>query len=214
MTISGNGTASRSPVELPSACGVVLAGGESRRMGEDKRVVDVGGRPLLERAVEAAKAVCDDVVITTSPHRPVTDAHGARVVEDLREDGGGPLVGLETGLLAARRPVVLVLAGDHPAASPAVLQELVRHLESSPDVEAVVLGTADGPQPLVGAYRREAHVPVARLLEQGERRVQAVLDATPVEVYEESAWRELDPGGGTAVDLDTPEQLAAWAGTG
>lgn len=215
MMSNGTGAdTTRPPVDIPAAAGVVLAGGESVRMGQDKRVLPVAGAPLLQRAVEAAKEVCADVIVTAPSHRPVEDAYGGRIVTDLREGGLGPLSGLETGLLAARRPVVLVLAGDHPAAAPAVLQELVRRLEASPDAEGVVLGTADGPQPLVGAYRREAHSIVTRLLESGERRAMALLDAMPVEICDEEAWRELDPEGGTAVDLDTPEELAAWTGTG
>jgi molybdenum cofactor guanylyltransferase len=198
------------PVQIPSALGIVLAGGESSRMGADKRDLEVDGRPLLHRAVDAVASVCDEVLVATSPHRPVADAFGARTVSDFREGGSGPLAGLEVGLLAARRPRVLVLAGDHPAGAPAVLAELLVRLEANPEVDAVVLGTDHGPQPLVGAYRREVHREVTQLLDAGERRARVLLDALRVEVLEEATWRELDPGGGTAVDLDTPDDLAAW----
>lgn len=196
--------------ETPPAFGVVLAGGESTRMGTDKRGIEVDGQPLLCWAIEAAKDVCHEVVVATTAHRPVGDAFGARPVTDVREGGCGPLAGIEVGLLAARRPRALVLAGDHPAGRPAVLRELLVRLEANPEVDAVVLGTAQGPQPLVGAYRREVHREVTRLLDAGERRARALLDVLPVEVLDEAVWRELDPEGHTAVDLDTPDELAAW----
>jgi molybdenum cofactor guanylyltransferase len=194
----------------PPAHGVVLAGGESRRMGEDKRTIDVAGRPLLSRAVAAVAEVCDEVCVVTSRDRPLTDAYGARVTEDVRDGGWGPLAGLESGLLAARRPLVLVLAGDHPSGHPDVLRALLARLERAPDVDAVALGTDRGPQPLVAAYRRHVHSAVTRLLDDGERRARSLLDAVTVEVLEEAEWRELDSTGGTAVDLDTPDELAAW----
>jgi molybdopterin-guanine dinucleotide biosynthesis protein A len=197
-------------VPPPSAFGIVLAGGASSRMGTDKRTVDVEGEPLLRRAVGAVATVCDEVLVATSQERPVDEAFGARVVADARAGGCGPLAGLEVGLLASRRPAVLVLAGDHPAGAPAVLRELLLRLEANPEVDAVVLGTDHGPQPLVGAYRRTAHREVTTLLDRGERRARALLDVLRVEVLEEASWRALDPAGGTAVDLDTPEELAAF----
>jgi molybdenum cofactor guanylyltransferase len=140
----------------------------------------------------------------------VEETYGARVVADVREGGLGPLAGLEAGLLASRRPLVLALAGDHPAGVPDVLRALLLRLEHEPDVDAVVLGTDQGPQPLVAAYRRSVHRTVTELLDAGERRARALLDALAVSVLEPDEWRALDPGGSTAVDLDTPDQLAAW----
>jgi molybdenum cofactor guanylyltransferase len=197
-------------VRPPSSFGVVLAGGASSRMGADKREIEVGGRALLHRSVDAVAAVCDEVLVTTSQERPLEEAFGARVVTDLRPGACGPLAGLEAGLLASRRPRILVLAGDHPAGEPAVLRELLLRLEANPDVDAVVLGTDAGPQPLVGAYRRTAHREVTRLLDAGERRARALLEVLRVEVLEERVWRELDPAGRTAVDLDTPDELASY----
>jgi molybdenum cofactor guanylyltransferase len=136
----------------PPAHGVVLAGGESRRMGEDKRTVDVAGRPLLA-APWSRRQVCDEVCVVTSRDRPLTDAYGARVV-DVRDGGRGPLAGLEAGLLAARRPLVLVLAGDHPSRASGRAARAAGAARRAPDVDAVVLGTDHGPQPLVAAYRR------------------------------------------------------------
>jgi molybdenum cofactor guanylyltransferase len=194
--------------------GVVLAGGASRRMGAvDKRSVLVDGRPLLVAAVEALASVCDEVLVVTAGEPPPVTASGARVVFDRRADAG-PLAGIEAGLLGAAHPRVLVLAGDHPAAAPGVLAELLARLAADDHLDAVVLGTDDGPQPLVGAYRRSAAAAVTRVLDTGQRRARALLDALAVEVVEVAAWTDLDPAKETAVDLDTPEDLAAWQARG
>lgn len=192
-----------------TASGIVLAGGAGRRMGRDKRTVAVGGRPLLARAVGVVAGLCVDVVVVASAAHPLDDPHGARVVLDRRRDAG-PLAGLEAGLLAARHELVVALAGDHPAASADVLAHLLARLAASGTTDAVALGTDRGPQPLVAAYRRRVHAVAGHLLDSGERRARALLDHLRFEVVDEAIWRELDPRGATAVDLDTPADLAAW----
>lgn len=194
--------------------GAVLAGGASRRMGTDKRRVDIDGTPLLRRAVDAARAVCDDVVVVTAPGRPVPDdlVLGVPVVEDRRPDTG-PLAGIEAALDEAAHDLVLVLAGDHPAADATVLRSLVRALATTPSADAVALGTVRGPQPLVAVYRRRAQEAVATLLDAGERRATALADHLTVLTLAESTWRDADPTGRTAFDVDTPEDLVDWEAT-
>jgi FdhD protein len=74
--------------------------------------------------------------------------------------------------------------------------------------EAVMLGTDRGPQPLLAAYRPRASRAVSDLLDAGERRLRVVADHLDVQVLEPSVWRTFDPFGATAVDVDTPEELA------
>ena len=195
-----------------TASGIVLAGGAGRRMGRDKRAVEVGRRPLLALAVEAVAAVCADVAVVTGATRPLADTHGARTVLDRRADAG-PLAGLEAGLADARHDLVLVLAGDHPGAGPRVLRELLRRLSVDEALDGVALGTERGPQPLVAAYRRRVHTITGDLLDTGERRARALLDHLEFAVLEPADWHGLDPSGATAVDLDTPADVAAWEAT-
>ena len=199
--------------------GAVLAGGRSRRMGSDKRELSVGGVPLLARAVAAVQAVADDVQVVVG-ERDDVDRLAALVAalpdppprwqHDLRPDQG-PLAGIEAALARAAHDVVVVLAGDHPQASPTVLRALVDLLRAHPDATVAVLEDDPGPQPLVAAYRRAALRTVRELLDAGERRATRLLDHLDVVVLEGRVWRVLDPSGATAVDLDTPADLEAAA---
>lgn len=196
----------------PSVAVAVLAGGGSRRMGRDKAAIEVEGRTLLERALAAAGQVASPgapVHVIGTSGSPASAARG-RWVQD-RRPGQGPLAGLETALTVADdAAAVLVVAVDHPWLAPAVLARLVETLLASPEgVDGVVLGTADGPQPLLGAYRPEARARIGALLDAGVRRLQSVRDALHLEVLPEARWRPLDPLGATAVDVDDPEGLAA-----
>ena len=93
---------------------IVLAGGESRRFGSDKLAADLGGRALLDHALDGLPA--HTAIAIVGPERPMD-----RDVTFLREDppGGGPAAGLIAGLtwaLEAGAEVILVLPGDAPGA--------------------------------------------------------------------------------------------------
>ncbi len=202
--------------------GAVLAGGASRRMGRDKAQLLVEGATLLDRSRAAVAGAIDPGPVTTiglPPDDEVADA-GPGAADDHRRipdrrPGAGPLAGLETALEhAGDTEVVLVVGVDHPWLSPAVLAFLVRALHDAPGhVDAAVLGTGEGPQPLIGAYRPRARAVLGRLLDGGERRLMAVLDHLDVEVVAPARWRPLDPLGASAVDVDDPadlEEAVSW----
>ena len=195
----------------PAVSGIVLAGGRSSRFGSDTLVVDVDGRPLLDRAVEAIAAVAVEVIVVCAPDdtRPLPEARvPVRRATD-EEAYGGPLVGLLAGLEAASEPVVVVAGGDMPSVRPPVLGALVRALASGPaGFGAAVLASQGRLVPLPAALRTGAATDVARrLVGDGERRLRSVFDRLPTRVLDEVEWRPLDPDGATLRDVDTPEDL-------
>lgn len=208
--------------------GAVLAGGGSRRMGRDKRLVQVDGVPLVARAVRAVASATDRVDLIGAADLIGSDGRlpdgllttellvGGRVLADHRPDAG-PLAGVETALRAhPEAGAVLIVGVDHPWLHPAVLALLVDRLTTGgtrgPD--AAMLVTDRGPQPLVASYRPSALPAVAALLEGGERRLRVLADHLDVLAVDEPNWRDVDPFGASAVDVDTPEELAravTWA---
>ena len=92
---------------------VILAGGESRRMGRDKAWVEVGGESLIARALVLVRELGLPEVFISG--RAGTDYSSMRypVLFDL-EPGCGPLGGIERALQAANSPLLLVLAVDLP----------------------------------------------------------------------------------------------------
>ncbi|HKS49100.1 MAG TPA: NTP transferase domain-containing protein [Amycolatopsis sp.] len=130
--------------------GIVLAGGAARRLsGVDKPMLEVGGTPLLRRAVDALGAARPVVVV--GPRRP-----GLPGVRWTREDppGGGPVAALAAGL-AALSPgypeVVAVLAADLTGVQSSTVDKLVRALGKA---DGAVLVDPEGRwQWLIGAWR-------------------------------------------------------------
>lgn len=191
--------------------GILLAGGESRRMGRDKAALRLGARTLAELAHAALSAVCAELVVVTWDGADAPLA-GARIIGD-HHPGRGPLEGVASGLEALGTERAIVLACDMPFATPALLA----HLASlAPGAEAVVPVTADGPQPLLAVYARRTWPALRALLDGGERRMGAWLATLDVAWVEATALAPYDPDGRAFWNLNRPEDLAAaqavWAG--
>lgn len=131
--------------------GIVLAGGAGRRMGGvDKAALHVGGIPLLDRVLAAARPVCARLVVV-GPTRPTAVAGVEFVVEE--QPGGGPVPAVTAGLaLVGTCDVVVVVAADLPLLTDAHLRQLVVELDS-PGVDASAADHRGSPNPLLAAYR-------------------------------------------------------------
>ena len=188
---------------------VVLAGGRSSRFGRDKLAEPVDGRPILDRAISAARSVSGDVhvvvVLAPGDDRPLPV--GVQRVTDPRAHEG-PLAGLVTGLGALPDGLerVVVVGGDMPSLVPAVLDRLLAGLE--PGVDATWLEGEDRPRPLPMAVRRAPALALATALSAaGERRLRALPAALEAVIVPAATWRVLDPDGLTLRDVDVPTDL-------
>jgi molybdopterin-guanine dinucleotide biosynthesis protein A len=197
------------------ATGIVLAGGRARRFG-GKLNQPIDGRPLLLASVEAIAGVCSEVVVVLAPDAvaPTIPASLAPIVTFARdsERHGGPLLGILAGLDAASEPLALVAGGDMPWLRSAVLRLLLDEAERQA-VAAVVLSLAGRPQQLPIALRVEDALAAARrLVGDGFRRIDDLLDELRPHAVDESSWRELDPDGSTLRDVDRPADLRGRGG--
>lgn len=184
----------------------MLAGGRSTRFGSDKLTASYRGRPLLEHAVEAARAVCDEVIVVIAAGAPDPSLSSVMVAQDA-SDGEGPLAGLLAGLSAASGDRALVVGGDMPELVPVVLSSLLDHLGTN-DAGAVVLHDGDRIRPLPCAVRTDrARVVVRELFEAGERSLRAALVALDVDAIAAREWTRFDPERRTLFDVDEPGDL-------
>ena len=152
---------------------MILAGGESRRMGRDKLPLEVGDTTLLERVHGTLTLCCDEILIVGGRgHIPAV----SRRIPDLRP-GEGPLAGIEAGLLAARHRAVFIAAGDVPFLTGDLVEYLLGLL--SGDVPAVVPDFGDRSHPLCAAYGREVRPTVSAALDRGIRSVRELLRSLP-----------------------------------
>lgn len=158
--------------ERPVLSGIVLAGGASSRMGEDKASLMLRGQTLLERQVGKMRDLgVRDIMLSGGglPQLP-----GTRVIPD-ELPGQGPLGGLRTCLRAARNPVCLVLSVDVPLVPRGVLERMCRTHRGG----ATVLRRWEKAEPLIGVYDRSTAGPAGELLAAGRRSVRALEDVIP-----------------------------------
>jgi molybdenum cofactor guanylyltransferase len=210
--VAGAGELSKysAPAALAAA---VLAGGSSRRMGRDKATLPVGGAALARRAIAAAARLAAPVVVVAPAGHPavaLAQATGAGWVAD---PGEGPLEALASALRAVEAPHLLLLAADHPLLAPALLDLLVAERAG---FEAVACRRGPRLEPLVAVYQREAALAAAEAMlgADGDRSLQGLLRRLRTRVVEEPEWRTVDPGGASFVDLDDPDDLAAFLARG
>lgn len=185
---------------------VVLAGGRSMRFGRDKLAEPIDGRPMLDHVIERLRAVTAEIVVVAAAGSMADIPSDVGLVHD-DAPFEGPLAGLAVGLSAVDPGVerVIVVGGDMPTIVPAVLDRLLAALERR---QAAVLADDERARPLPLAIRRSAGAEAAeRLLEEGERRLRALLERLDVEVIPEERWREDDARGETLRDVDVPGDL-------
>lgn len=131
--------------------GVVLAGGQSSRMGRDKALIELDGITLLDRAIELLRPHAKEILVIGDPEK-YTPEHATVLPDDL--PGKGPLGGLVTALKHARYVRILVLACDLPNISDRLLIHLKKDMVG--DVDAVVPRHGEFIEPLAAAYHRHA----------------------------------------------------------
>ncbi len=154
---------------------LILAGGQSQRMGRDKAAVEWEGTPLLLRVIERLAPIAADVWVAARSGQTLP-VGAYRRVDDTRP-GEGPLAGLSRGLAAigggVAEPVpVAVAACDYPYADPALFPAL---LAACPGAPAIVPHLDGRAHPLLAVWRTDLAPACERALARGRRRVREVL---------------------------------------
>lgn len=163
-----------------SVTGVVLAGGQGRRVGgADKGLLEVGGRPLAEQVVANLRAHCASVLVSANRNAERYGQFADDVVADARAGFLGPLAGLEAAMQAVSTPLLLVSPCDMPDVPAALYRGLLAELMADPSVQLTVADDGERVQPLVCAVRRSSLAELSRYLDGGGRAAYGWLDVTP-----------------------------------
>jgi molybdenum cofactor guanylyltransferase len=187
--------------------GVILAGGKSRRMGEDKRFVTVGAATLLDRCRMIMVDCFKEVLIITAQDSAPLDGHGCQVYQDLIPDCGS-LGGLYTGLHHASGGRIFVVACDMPFLDPKMIRFFVAH---DPNADVVMGRLSSGLQPMHAVYAKAA-LPVLEQRARGRHlKIQALASdlSLNVTVVDRRMWSDIDPASRSFKNVNTPADLAA-----
>ena len=193
-------------IEFPQLAvhGFVLAGGRSVRMGQDKALLQFGGRPMVEIAVEKLREFCAEVWIAGSRE----DLRGfAPVVCDERDDAG-PAGGIEAGLQAGGEDWAMFVPVDVPLIPGELLRRWAEAVMER-GVRASYLRCGEGLHPALCMLHQNC-LPVFRAaLESGERSLLRIFAALGNELWVAEV-AEVATGMERAdwfANLNTPQEL-------
>lgn len=181
--------------------GVVLAGGAGRRMGRDKALVEVAGRPMLDWVVEALGSVTGEVVVSGEPRARWSDR--LRFVADTGASRRGPLSGISAVMDHVGGNSLLVVVGvDQPWVRPGTLQSIVERFEQLP-----VVPVPDGVRQTTCAAYPSTHVLVATRELNAGGSVQSMLDRTAFDPFTEADLEACGEDGRSWFSVNTPGDL-------
>jgi molybdopterin-guanine dinucleotide biosynthesis protein A len=153
--------------------GVVLAGGQGRRMGGvDKGWVALDGKPMVAHVLARLVPQVGEVWINANQNLERYRALGHRVVADAVGGFAGPLAGLHAGLTVATTALVVTVPCDSPFLPEDLVDRLYAGLVAG-QAEIAVAKTFDQPHPVFALVRRDVLPNLARFLERGGRKIDA-----------------------------------------
>jgi molybdopterin-guanine dinucleotide biosynthesis protein A len=151
--------------------GVVLAGGQSQRMGRNKALMELEGRTLISRVVDRLSRLCDELIISAN-HVDLYSHLPARIVRDVIP-GRGALSGIHAGLAAMRNERAVVVACDMPFLSLSLLRYMTVVAEGC---DVVVPRLDRYYEPLHAVYGVGCIGPIEQLVAEGPQRVVALYE--------------------------------------
>jgi molybdopterin-guanine dinucleotide biosynthesis protein A len=189
--------------------GIILAGGDSKRIGTDKGLIDLNGKRLISYVIESLRPVVDEIIVVVGSEERIPIYRHAveddvQIVPDMYDDGS-PMIGLITGLTHAKGAYAVVAACDMPFIN-SDLVDLLFLL--SYELNGTLLIKPNGwVEPLPAVYkvdigRRRA----IQMRIQGDLRLRKVLETLPdVARIPVERLKILDPELRSFFDLDTKD---------
>jgi molybdopterin-guanine dinucleotide biosynthesis protein A len=184
---------------------VIQAGGESRRMGQDKALRPFLGQPLIQRVIDRMAPIAAEILVTTNNPEAYRFLNLPLVAD--RIPGRGALGGLYTALYAAHNSLVGVVACDMPFANPELLRAASDLLTQEPELGAVIPRLEHGTEPFHSVYRREQCLPFVEASLQNDRwRVDAWFHQVQIRFLTAVEIAVFDPDELAFQNVNTPQE--------
>lgn len=186
--------------------GVLLAGGKSRRMGEDKRYLVVGEQTLLERGLEMLQSIFCEVLVVIAQDSPPLSID-TRVVRDLVPECGS-LGGLYTGLTQATTPYIFVVACDMPFLNQTVIAQFTNRRTTD---DIVIAKLDDRLHPMHALYSKRCLPALEQMIRARQLKIQEIVSQSSLRVryVTEADLLTIDPSGHSFYNVNTMADLEA-----
>jgi len=182
--------------------GVILSGGKSIRMGENKAFIKIEGTPIIQRIQTLFERLFDEIIIVTH-QKELFPNLDAKIYPDLIPNRG-VLGGLYTGLFFSSFAFSFCVACDMPFLKESVIKYLIKNIGDS---DVVVPKTKDGLQPLHAIYSKNCLEPINKIIDLGKYKIVDFYPMVKVKIIDEHEFFSLDPMRESFINVNTPEEL-------
>jgi len=142
--------------------GIILAGGKSTRMNQDKGLMLLDGKPMIQYVIYTLNSLVDEIIIISN--NAAYEQFGYPVYSDLIKDKG-PLAGIYTGLFYAQSETNIVLSCDVPYVSEALISFLLSEHQQH---QITIPKKKDRTHQLIGVFSKSCEVNFALSIEKEE----------------------------------------------
>jgi len=150
--------------------GIILAGGKSSRMGQDKGLMLLEGKPMIQHVIDAVQPLVDDVIIISNQEEYAT--FGFPVYEDIIKEQG-PLAGICTGLKFSKTPKNLIVSCDVPYVNRELLNLLI---DNAADAAVVIPQKGEKTHQIIGVYDQSCLEVFMKELTNGKRKIKLAIE--------------------------------------
>lgn len=189
-----------------TVCGIILAGGMSRRLGRNKAVEEFNGSPLISHVIDRISSITNETIIVVNNQErasqlPLPDS--AKVAVDIYPDKGS-LGGIFTGLSASESHWGIVVACDMPFLNTQLLEHMLSLRNGS---YAIVPVLSDRPEPIHAIYSKYCLSKIQHKIENDDLKISGLFEQIKVKWVSEDTIDAYDPNHISFFNINTQKDL-------
>jgi molybdopterin-guanine dinucleotide biosynthesis protein A len=181
---------------------IILAGGASSRMGQDKAFIQIEGIRLLDYVYEKCRELFSEIIIVTNQPQQFVDYQTPVVPDEI--PGIGSIGGLYTGLKRANNYYSFCVACDMPFLNPELIALIIEKRHNS---DVVIPKTRAGLEPLHALYSKLCIEPLKKNIEKSNLKISNILAEVTVRYCSEEEIKKVDPSLLSFMNVNTKKEL-------
>ena len=186
--------------------GVVLAGGKSRRMGQNKSLLRIGDKTIIELIVDRIRPIFDEIILVTNSKDDYKMLKDIRIVPDayIKEETNS-IIGLYTGLLEAKHDYAFVLPCDMPFISRKLIEYMISNAKDYDILVPYINGFYES---LHGIYKKTSLEYIKYLYDSENYKIRNLFEKFPglkIKKIDNSILEKLNVDKECFLNLNTPE---------
>lgn len=183
--------------------GIILAGGQARRMGgKDKGLIQLAQKPMIEYVLKTIKPQVDSIIINANRNQAIYENYGFPVIADRIEGYSGPLAGMASGIQAAKTSFIVTVPCDSPLIADNLVLKLYATLQKE-DAEICTAYANGRLQPVFTLMKIELLPSMLEFLDNGERKIDKWFEKHHLAITDFSEQAN------TFININSIEELAA-----